>query len=373
MPNIDTENALRQHHEQLARDFLEEVSSEPWSNNFHALVRKLEALSPHKPRVGIANRLADECAVFHQANQLGFVASAVQEIGPRTERSSSAPLADIEVNFMGLLGTNGALPLVYSDYIYARSNGVPHPDRVEIGREQISHNRRDTSLRDFIDVFNHRFIAFFHRAWVSCRKTVSYDRPEECQFSNYIASFVGLNSEHLQKRSSLPDESLYYFAGHLANRTRHPSGLVAILSDYFCSAVELEENTGRWLELPADNLSSLGSEQSEGLLGDGIGIGSKVWDKQLSCSLSIGPLSYQSYLGFSSLKGEVKPDSSTAILTQLVTFYTNRELFVTATIILDREEVPAPELGSGVQLGFSTWLHSGTPEDHARDFTLSIN
>lgn len=369
----DTESALRQHQEQVARDYLEETAEDPWSQNFHALARKIEALSPHKPRVGNATNLPDECAIFHQALQLGFVPSAINEIRARSPRNADAPLADIEVNFTGLLGINGALPLPYSDYISSRSNGVPHPDRIELGRDQISQNRRDTSLRDFIDIFNHRFIAFFHRAWGSCRKTISYDRPDECKFSNYIASFIGLNSEHLRNRASLPDECLLYFSGHLLNRTRHPDGLVAILSDYFECDVHLEENTGRWLDFPEDDRNSLGKEQTGGTLGDGIGIGSRVWDKQLSCLLAIGPLSYESYQGFTLAKGRKQGNSSTNTLIDLVSFYTNRELFVDASIILDREEVPEPKLGSGVQLGFSTWLNTSTPNEHARDLTLSIN
>ena len=64
------------------------------------------------------------------------------------------------VTFMGLAGTGGVLPGHYTQLLI---------DRVR---------EKDFGLRDFLDLFNHRLIAQFYRAWEKCHFFVGYESSQ---------------------------------------------------------------------------------------------------------------------------------------------------------------------------------------------------
>ncbi len=66
----------------------------------------------------------------------------------------------MNVNFMGLTGPQGVLPLYYSALL----------------RERL--RARDSSMRSFLDIFNHRAISLFYRAWEKHHFTVGYESNE---------------------------------------------------------------------------------------------------------------------------------------------------------------------------------------------------
>ena len=81
----------------------------------------------------------------------------------------------LTVNFFGLLGPNGPLPLHLTEY--AR-------DRLR--------NSDDPTMARFLDLFHHRMLLFFYRAWAAGQPTVSRDRPGEDRFETYIGSLPAL-------------------------------------------------------------------------------------------------------------------------------------------------------------------------------------
>ena len=83
---------------------------------------------------------------------------------------------------MGLTGPQGVLPLPYSALV------------VERMRE------RDTSMRDFFDIFNHRMISLFYQAWEKYRFTIPYERGERDRFSHHLLALIGLGTPGLQNR-----------------------------------------------------------------------------------------------------------------------------------------------------------------------------
>ena len=80
----------------------------------------------------------------------------------------------MRVNFMGLTGPSGVLPLVYSELVI---------DRLR---------ERDRTLRDFLDIFNHRMISLFYQAWEKYRFFVPYERGERDRFSHHVLALLGL-------------------------------------------------------------------------------------------------------------------------------------------------------------------------------------
>lgn len=348
-----------------ARGFVEEQGTEPCRTDFFAFVRWIEGLLPDMPRVGESRHLSEDPLVFHQSIHPGFAPSTVKAVRPLPERDSGGPVGRMEGYFLGLLGPSGPMPLSLTEYVWSRSQGIPHPDRIApITNAQVSIHRRDTSLEDFFNIFNHRFISFLYRAWASCRKAPDYDRPEEARFPAFTGSFLGLGMDSLRDRLHVADESVAFFSGHFSNRTRHPEGLAAIAADYFGTEASVTENVGHWLDIPSDEQCALGFGQVA--LGAGVVIGSRIWDRQLHFRLTLGPMPLSTYEKL--FPGSASLDA----LRDLVRFYTHRELFAEVKLILDKEEYPGCRLGGGARLGLSSWLHATPPEKNPDDLILDI-
>ncbi len=343
-----------------ARGYITASGAEPCQTDFFAFVRWVEGLLPHMPRVGESRHLGDDPLIFRQTLHLGFAPATVKEARPLPERGSGGPVGEVSGYFLGLLGPGGPLPFSMSEYIWARSHGVPHPDRIApVTNAHVSVHRRDTSLEDFINIFNHRFISFLYRAWASSRKAVDYDRTDEARFPRFIGAFFGLGMDSLRGRQEIADEAMTYFAGHLSNPSRHPEGLAAAAADYFSTRAEVIENVGWWLDIPEDERCMLGSMQLTPL-SSGIVIGARIWDRQLRFRLRLGPMPLATYQSLFPGTG------SLGALKDLVKFYTHRELFAEVQLVLDHREYPGCALGGGARLGLSSWLHA-TPPSHDLD------
>ena len=48
-------------------------------------------------------------------------------------------------------------------------------------------NAGDPTFAVFADLFHHRMLSFFYRAWAQAQPTVSFDRPEADRFGAYVA------------------------------------------------------------------------------------------------------------------------------------------------------------------------------------------
>lgn len=361
-PTIRSEEAERDR----ARGFVETYGVEPCDTDFFSFVRRVEGLLSHMPRVGRSRSLAGDPLIFQQTTYLQFAPSTVQKVRALPRRESGGPVGRMDGYFLGLLGPSGPMPLAMTEYVWARSQGVPHPDRITpIANAHVSIHRRDTSLEDFFNIFNHRFISFFYRAWASCRKAVDFDRPSEARFPDFIGSFVGLGMDSLKGRLEVPDELVLYFAGHFANRSRHAEGLAAVTADYFNTRSEVIENVGHWLEVPAADRCILGSGDAMPL-GQGIVLGERLWDRQLRFTVRLGPMPLAAYERL--FPGGVALES----LKCLVKLYTNRELYCGVKIVLAKEDYPGSRCGGGTRLGLSSWLYSAPPEQHLDDLFIEL-
>lgn len=361
-PSPSSEEARRSR----ARGFIESEGDDPCQTDFFSFVRWIEGQLSSMPRVGEGKRLGDDPLIFHQSLHLGFAPATVQKVRPLPERGTGGPVGKMEGYFLGLLGPNGPLPLSLTEYVWARSQGIPHPDRIApITNAQVSIHRRDTSLEDFFNIFNHRFISFLYRAWASCRKAVDYDRPGEARFPRFTGSFFGIGMDNMKNRLGIDDEAVTYFSGHFSNRSRHPEGLASIAADYFGTAAEVHENVGHWLDIPAGDQCCLGAASSISL-GAGVVIGARMWDRQLKFRLRLGPMPFATY-------EKLFPASpSLEALRDLVKFYTHRELYAEVRLVLDRREYRPCQLGSNGRLGLSTWLYGEPPADDLDDLVLEL-
>ena len=305
----------------------------PWEFEFFQTLRLLALMHPDRKVVGRFSNVSEEVARFGINPEVAFPASEIQS----ADWTHTPPV--IRVNFMGLTGPLGALPLAYSDLVLDRLRA------------------RDATMRDFFDIFNHRIISLFAQAFEKYRFQISYERGERVSFSQNLLALIGLGTPGLQNRQLVEDDSLLFYSGLLSMHARSAEGLRQFLMDYFGVPVDVEQFVGAWYPVEQDAQCSLGEEAGfSDQLGFGAVVGDEIWDQQSRIRIRIGPLGLSQYNDF--LPG----GEAWRRLRALASFYVGDEFDVEAQLILKRNEVPPCELKpageEGPQLGWTTWVKS---------------
>src|SRR5580765_2540608 len=220
--------------------FCAALSEAPHRYDFYQTLRRLEGIFDTKPRWGTALRPVDEPVRLGQDPDLSFAPAPLASF----ESNGSRP-PRIQVRLFGLCGPNGPLPLHITEY--AR-------DRLRLAG--------DPTLSRFLDIFNHRFLALFYRAWAQAQPYVNLDRPQTDRFSVYIGAFVGTASKALRERDAVPDLAKFFHVGALIRQVRNAEGLSHILQHFFRVPVRIEEFVGHWLYLSVNQRTTLASEEA---------------------------------------------------------------------------------------------------------------
>jgi type VI secretion system protein ImpH len=315
-------------------EIAEKLRREPFKFDFFQAVRLLERFYPERTSVGRFAHPDTEVARFGAHPSLAFPASQIQAMDWPEQKA-----VQMTVNFMGLTGPEGVLPNPYTTLIIERLRA------------------NDSSSRDFLDIFNHRIISLFYRAWRKYRFDVACEQGERDLFSRHLLSLLGLGTDGLRDRQAVPDDTLVYYSGLLAQRPRSAQALQQILADYFEVPAEIEQFAGGWYRLDRETQCRLSEGKSESEeLGFGAVVGDEVWNQQSKVRVVLGPLSLERYADFLPGGQSWKP------LRAWVQFFSNDEWDFEVKLILEREQVPACTLGaegaSGPQLGWVSWVKS---------------
>src|SRR5947199_303842 len=145
----------------------------------------------------------------------------------------------------------------------------------EVGAANAPLKGRPVGLDDFLDIFNHRFISLFYRAWEKYRFPIAYERGGDDAFSRHLYSLIGMGTAGLQKQLGISDEILLYYAGLLSQRPRAAIALEGLLQDYFGVPVEVEQFTGEWFLMNVDALTCLGA----GGQNNQLGVNAALWKR----------------------------------------------------------------------------------------------
>ena len=313
--------------------------------DFYQVVRRLEAVNPEKPRVGQSVRVADDFVRFCQKPSLRF--EPVNVTG--YEQAGQYSPDRLFVSFMGLLGPHGPMPLHLTEYIR--------------GREL---QANDPTLARFFDVFNHRMISLFYRAWRTNQQAVSFDRSEHDRFVAYFGSLIGISTAPFRNRDAVHDVAKLHYCGRLACPSKNAEGLVAILNDYFRVPVDLQEFIGQWIELPVENRLRLGESPETGALGRTAIIGSRVWECQHKFRLRIGPLTLTEYQRL------LPRGVSLKRLHDWVRNYCGDQFGFEVQLVLKKEEVPKLRPGTIGQLGWTSWISTKPFTEDADNLVLQV-
>jgi type VI secretion system protein ImpH len=359
-----------------ARTVEDRLFDEPYSFDFFQAVRILERWAPDRRPVGRGGPALSEIVRFRAHLALTFPPSSIYDLqGP----SESLPLPAMTVSFLGLTGPSGVLPRHYTELLLRLAKEAKGPEK--------------NALRDWYDLFNHRLISLFYRAWEKYRFYIAYERGDYKRgdqldpFTHCLFSFIGLGEVPLRNRlrvvtgwpenerepqrilAGIPDLALLHYSGFLAHRPRCALSLEALLEDYFQLPIRIQQFQGQWLVLDRANQSRMGGAGGNNQLGVNLVAGERVWDVQSKIRVRMGPLRYGQFTEFLPDYSPVAQRKAFFVLAHVVRLYVGPELDFDVQLVLGKEEVPECELtadaAGGPLLGWNTWIRSQPPREDA--------
>ncbi len=306
---------------------------EPYRFEFFQAVRLLGLLRPDHAPIGRDADPGREVVRFLAHLSLSFPASAIHRLDPPAD----AP-PEMTVAFLGLTGPMGVLPHAYTELLMERARAG------------------DRTAAAFFDLFHHRLISLFFRAWERVRPPLAFERGDDDRFASYLFDLIGLNAGPLRDRHDFADAPLLFYSGLFAQRHRPAVVLEALLNESFGLPIEVRQFAGRWLRLEPEDLSTLGASGRHNQLGTSFVLGARTWDEPGKFRLRVGPLTFPQFLA-------LLPDGRTfRPLAQMARHFVDAGLDFDLQLVLRAAEVPPCRLtsapGAGARLGRYAWLTS---------------
>jgi len=359
MSQIPIKNSTTDHQQsELVRGLVEHPYRFDFFQAVRLLMREARHSAPDKEHLArpIGHDYAPhrEIVRFRAVPTHSFSAAEITSFVPPTPQSGRNA-AEMTVSFLGLTGPVGALPQHYTQTVI---------DRLRL---------KDYALRDFLDLFNHRTISMFYRAWEKHQVPPLLERAkaeqQEDTFTRSLFCFVGLGRPALRGRLEIDDETFLYYAGLFSHYPRNALSLERMLADFLRLPTVVQQFQGEWLALETQEQTAMpDATRLDGLncqLGVTAIAGERVWSVESRFRLRLGPMSYREFCSFYPTKQRLTQ------LGQLVRTYVGPELDFDVQLVLKREEVPACQLKTGVdgspRLGWNTWVVSQTPSNDAEE------
>jgi type VI secretion system protein ImpH len=324
----------------VGKNSLVRLQENPQRYGLFAALRVLEQAFPDRPRFGESRKAVDDAARLGNAPHLTFAPSDVTSFEMSAEQG-----ARLEQHSFGVFGPNGALPLHLTEHAYERR------------RQQ-----DDATLVDFVNVFQHRLISLFYRAWANSDPATSFDRPQSDRFVMYLGALQGLAPAEARGRDAVLDYAKLSRAGLYNPQPRSAEGLETVLADYFGLQVEVRQLVGAWLDIPEELRCRLGGPRELATLGQGATVGKATWQCQHKFEIVLGPLT------LSTLKNFLPGARGLKELYALTRLYTGDEWTWQLRLLLRDAEIPGIRMGRLGQLGWTTWL--GKRENNADDVLI---
>lgn len=394
------------------KPLIEELFARPYEFDFYQAVQILERFDGARVAVGLQGPADREVVRFRSLPSLNFPPSSnFSLVREPAAQGRAAPPPVLTVAFGGLFGPDGALPTHYTQTII----------------RQLERGRGDekTALRDWLDLFNHRLLSLWYRAWEKYRPAAAFvrylraksiaegglpgggntmqvsialqaKRTDPDPFTLFLYHLSGMGPASIRNRlqvavrlshpadgwhdeamdrqrlTHIDDLALLYYSGLFAQRPRNVAGLRQIVSDFFGVAVRIEQLSGQWLDVPADQQTSLADDR-DAVLGLNVVAGERVWDVVSSFRLVIGPMDLAMYQEFMPDRAPRPRRKTFYLMCQLIRLYVGPEFDFEVQLILRGDQIPECEIKEGgrdvmgARLGWNTWLGSDGPRDDAAD------
>ena len=328
----------------------QELADEPYRFEFFQAVRLLEKIYPERRAVGGEALPHEEIVRFRSRMSLSFPASEIHELKKNFDEFNEREKLEMFVNFMGMVGISGVMPVHYTELIMERVR------------------YRDTAMWAFLDIFTHRTVSMFYRAWEKYRFPVSYERGQD-DFTAYLFDIAGLGTNGLRGRMNLEDESLLLYGGLIAQKPHSATALGNIIGDYFRIKAKILQFFGQWLDLDSASITKLGQANSG--LGTTAMIGSRIWEQQSKFRIVLGALNFNEFQAFLPNGTAHKP------LKSIVRLMHGLEFDFDVQLVLRAKQVPSTILTTRAKrrpmLGWTSFLKTKPFKEDDDQIVLKID
>lgn len=248
-------------------------------------------------------------------------------------RPAAGGPVEVTVGHMGLTGPMGVMPDHYSDLVTERRR------------------ERDEALAQFLNLFNHRAISHFYRAWAKYRLPVRFEEDRgrlNDPFSRTLAALAGL--------ARVDDPAMLAAAGPLSRPVRSAGSLRRVVEALFALPVTVEELRPRRIRIADADRSRVGSAaRPHGAftaLSRDVVLGGTAMDAGGGFRLRLGPLDRATFEAF------FDADGLRARLVEAVRFAVGGTIDFDLQLVLRAQEVPAARLcaQAPVRLSQAAWL-----------------
>jgi len=347
---------------------IEELYERPARFEFFQAVRLLKRLRADRESVGRDNDPEREMVRFRSDLSYAFPTGDIRSITPGgvdpdadelplDVLQAERPADELSVNFLGIATPNsfGSLPIPYVD--------------------EIRHQERDKNfaMRDFLDLFNHRLISLFYRAWERTRVEVLYESKERSPFEAALRAIIGVEGDVHGDRLPLDARDLLGRAGLLAMRPGPACAIEGLVTSLFDIPARVHQFLPAWFEIDPADRTRLGISNT--VLGESFNLGSEVCLSQYRFRVELGPMDFSTY------RALLPQADAFSVLSSVIRLAVGPEFDFELSLVLRREEVPELRLARAddadeavARLGWSSWLRTEPLDRDAGDavFTPSL-
>lgn len=320
----------------------EEIETATHEFDFHQAVRLLEKMRPEARPLGEGSNPLKEAVSIESRVTMSPSGADLQSL--TLSQTDKPPV--LTVNFLGLGGIQGSLPTPYTEMLVDRLRN------------------KDTTFKNFLDVFNHRLASFWHRMRKKIVLGIAQVRPEETPAGKSFLDLVGIDSDFLRNRLAVPDQALLAQAAVFWRRPRSLIGLQRLLRTYFGLPMVVTQFQGAWQVAQKRDWSRIGARESgqHQILGKSAILGKRSWHQIAGIAVHIPPLNYKQFIHF-----QKETSLEYLALRDLIFFYIGEGQRVHLMFSLQREHIVSVHLNGQFELGRTTWMTRGEGKGFSKD------
>lgn len=291
------------------------------SFNYFAALRILEASAGV---IGADPENLRRVVSIHAHISMGF-----QGADLRSVEITEGGIPRLTMNFMGIAGAHGPLPMVYTQMALHLSPATR------------------AAFQRFLDIFNQRLAAILWLNGVVGMPGLAQKPADQTAYGMALRSFLGLGTPGTQGRLPFPERSLFPYTALFWGRVKSKEGLRLMIADYFEVEAEVTDFEGMWWPIAPDQRTRIGQTGAFRALGQTSFAGKRIWLPQNAFTVHLGSLDFDSWQAFLPIGDRFWP------MNEMVRLYTGDTFRI--TLSMPQAKVPQRPLSAGVHLGWTSW------------------
>lgn len=297
-----------------------------------AVLRRAEAGTPGKPRLGQAKRPEQSIVDLAQEPAMGFAGRTLADLEYRYGRPQ------LRGYWLGLTGPMGPLPTHLTEFAwYERKYAKQRP------------------FGDWLDLVSGRMLQLFFRAWAQSQPTAHADRPDDDRFSGWLAALSGA-MEGAGDESRFFERARVHYAALFAG-SRSAVAIEDALSHLLGQPVQVQEFQPRWRDFEDEDRTRLG--HAFGTLGGDAVLGARIFSAADAFRVVVRAHSYQDYLSL------MPTGARFAVAAEAIEAFKPTHLEWDLCVEIAEEDAPPAKLDGRATLGWASWVKPPVPRREA--------